>query len=255
MAAQIEREKSLDRYADIVTGSKSINREELRAQSSFLTGHGIVYRDSLQKCDLYSNHCRLLALEEESKRNKAFKKESKLKGLIEVLEHLLLPIDDLGSVKGFMRFDVAYQIFCGHQDGRVDETTFRDALLLPEHGLCIYIVDVNISKALVDRFIVIKSPSFNLIGFLNEIQRLKVNHEETVANDQKLSIERQELHSILGSMDTEWDKTCSKVLFAGSRSIEEIRALGLDPDTMPKHVILVKDIVKEVESSFELPRI
>ena len=195
------------------TDSASSSRQELRKQSSFLSDAGISCRNSLQNCDLHVNKLRLCSLKEESKCNKSSKKEAKLQGLIEVLEHLLLPVnDDDSSVKGYLKFDIAHEIFCAHQEGPVDETTFRDALLHPEYGLCIYIANIPISTGITTRFIVPKSTTFNSIEFFNEIEKLKVNFSEIVGNNQRLNIGRQETQSIISSMDTEWDKTCAKVL-------------------------------------------
>lgn len=115
------------------------------------------------------------------------------------------------------------------------ETTFQDALVHPEHGLCVYIVDVSISTYLT-RFIILKSPTLNLIELLDEVQRLRLNHAETITNNQRLFIGRQEMQSIINSMDMEWDKTCAKVLSPENKSIEEIKALGFDPDTMPRSI-------------------
>lgn len=233
--------------------STTSSRQDLRKQSSFLSDAGISYRNSLQNCDLYANKLQLFSLKEESKRNKSSKKEAKLQGLTEVLEHLLLPVnnDDDSSVKGCLKFDIAYEIFCAHQEGPVDETTFRDALLHPEYGLCIYIATVPISTGITTRFIVLKSPTFNSIEFLNEIEKLKVNFSEIVDNNKRLNIGRQETQSIINSMDTEWDKTCAKVLSAGNKSLEEIEALGFDPDTMSNSISRVREVTEGIENSFE----
>ena len=55
-------------------------------------------------------------------------------------------------------------------------------------------------------------------------------------------------------MDTEWDKTCAKVLSAGNKSLEKIKALGFDPDTMSNsisHVREVTEVTEAIENSFE----
>lgn len=38
----------------------------------------------------------------------------------------------------------------------------------------------------------------------------------------------------------EWDKTCAKVLVGANKYIAEMRALGIDPDTIPKSITRVK---------------
>lgn len=40
--------------------------------------------------------------------------------------------------------------------------------------------------------------------------------------------------------ETEWDKTCAKVLVGANKYIAEMRALGIDPDTIPKSITRVK---------------
>ena len=84
-----------------------------------------------------------------------------------------------------MKFDVTYEIVCGHQEGPVYETTLQDALVHPEHGLRVCIVDVSISTYLT-RFIILKSPTLNLIELLDEVQRLRLNHAETINNQRLL---------------------------------------------------------------------
>jgi hypothetical protein len=224
----------------------------LRDQSTSETECGVVYRNYLQKCDLYANHPRLCAIKKESEKNKAFGKRKKLQGLLEVLEHLQQPKDkNNDDFKGIIRFDVAYEIFSGHQTGHVDKTTFRDALLHPEHGLSVYIVDVPISTHCTSKFIILKSQTFDFPNFLDQIQKDKKEEADTSVTNHRLLMGRHELMSIINTMDTEWDKTCAKVLVGANKSIEEIRALGFDPDTMPTSVKRVKSVAEEVENSLE----
>ena len=139
--------------------------------------------------------------------------------------------------KGYMKFDVAYEIFSGHQEGPVCETTFLDALVHPEHRLFVYIADVPISTNLSSRFIILRRPTLNLMQLLDEVQKHRLNQGESI-------IGRQETQSIIKSMDTEWDKTCAKVLSAANKSIEEIRELRFDPDTMPSSIRRVSKLPK-----------
>jgi hypothetical protein len=185
----------------------------LRDQSTSETECGVVYRNYLQKCDLYANHPRLCAIKKESEKNKAFGKRKKLQGLLEVLEHLQQPKDkNNDDFKGIIRFDVAYEIFSGHQTGHVDKTTFRDALLHPEHGLSVYIVDVPISTHCTSKFIILKSQTFDFPNFLDQIQKDKKEEADTSVTNHRLLMGKHELMSIINTMDTEWDKTCAKVL-------------------------------------------
>ncbi len=168
------------------------------------------------------------------------------------MEHLQLQKDrNNEDLKGCIRFDVAFEIFSGHQAGPVDKTTFRDALLHPEHGLCVYIVDVPISTHGMKKYIILKSQNFNFPDFLDEVHKDKMKETQTVAANQRLSVGRHELEPIINTMDTEWDKTCAKVLVGANKSIEEIRALGIDPDTTSKSTKRVKSVVEEVKKSGE----
>ena len=185
----------------------------------------------------------------ESEKNKAFRKRNKLQGLLEVLEHLQQPKDKNND--DYIRFDVAYEIFSGHQTGHVDKTTFRDALLHPEHGLSVYIVHVPISTPCTSKFIILKSQTFDFPNFLDQIQKDKKEEADTSVTNHRLLMGKHELMSIINTMDMEWDKTCAKVLVGANKSIEEIRALGFCPDTMPTSVKRVKSVAEEVENSLE----
>ena len=89
-------------------------REELRDHSTSETECGVVYRNYLQKCDLYANHPRRCAIKKESENNKAFGKINKLQGLLEVLEHLQQPKDkNNDDFKGYIRFYFPKKSFLG----------------------------------------------------------------------------------------------------------------------------------------------
>lgn len=231
------------------TGPLRRNRSELRESSSARTDIGAAFRDSLQRCDLDVNHTRLLALLQESKHSKAFSKASKLQGLIEVLEHLQLT-NETGQSVGYLRFDVGYEIFAAHQEGPVDVTTFRDALLHPEHGLCVYVVDIPVQRS-SRRFIILKSQDFNFLSFVNEIQKEVLAENCSTSSGQRYLLQKHEIKSILDTMDSEWDKTCAHVLLAANKSRNDIKALGIDADTITKSINRVQIVVQEVENTFQ----
>ena len=122
-----------------------ITRSGLREQSSlsrYLPGSNLTNAcSSLQTCDLDVNYVYLFNLLEESRQKRAFRKTNKLQGLLQVLEQLQLQ-EKNGQKIGYLRFDVAFEIFAGHQESLVEETTFRDALLHPQHGLSVNIMEL-----------------------------------------------------------------------------------------------------------------
>ena len=100
-------------------------------------------------------------------------------------------------------------------------------------------MDVPLSTHATSKYIILKSQAFNFPDFLNEVHIDKVKETESVPASQRLLLEGHELTSIINIMDTEWDKTCAKVLVGANKSIAEMRALGIDPDTIPKSITLL----------------
>ena len=71
-------------------------------------------------------------------------KKRKLNGLIEIHKHLLLKPGTGSSDElhvGFMDFDIAFELYCAHQERFVGKKEFRDTLLHPEYGLCVNLVN------------------------------------------------------------------------------------------------------------------
>ena len=234
-----EKLKLVSKWPSVIT------RSDLRKQS--LLSHSNT-RSSLQTCDLDVNHARILSLLEESHRKRAFRRANKLQGLLEVLEHLEMQNND-GQEIGYMRFDVAFELFAGHQEGPVEETTFRDALLHPQHGLCVNVVESPVSKC-CSRYIVLKARDFDCLGFLKSIRDDQSVENELDVSSYCYSLEN-EVRSILNSMDTEWDRICAQVVMSANKSRKSMKMLGFDPDVIIKSVGRLKTVVQEVENSFE----
>ena len=235
-----EKLKLVSKWPSVIT------RSDLRKQS--LLSHSNT-RSSLQTCGLDVNHAGILSLPEESHRKRAFRRANKFQGLLEVLEHLEMQNNDRQAI-GYMRFDVAFELFAGHQEGPVEETTFRDALLHPQHGLCVNIVESPVSKY-CSRYIVLKARDFDCLGFLKSIRDDQSVENELDVSSYRYSLEKNEVRSILNSMDTEWDRTCAQVVMSANISRRSMRMLGFDPDVIIKSVGRLKTVVQEVENSFE----
>ncbi|CAB4031443.1 Hypothetical predicted protein [Paramuricea clavata] len=106
--------------------------------------------------------------------------------------------------------------------------------------------DVPISTHCTSKFIILKSQTFDFPNFLDQIRKDKKEEADTSATHHRLLMGKHELMSIINTMDTEWDKTCAKVLGGANKSIEEITRLELldliQHDTMLTSVKHVKSV-------------
>ena len=202
-------------------------------------------RTSLQQCELQGLVFLLNYQYEEAKRLGLRKKQQKLKGILEIHSHLLLK-PDFGNADhvGYIDFDIAYELYCGHQEHFVDNKDFRDILLHPDYGLCVHIVNfLELNK----RYIIVRTQTLDLPNFIVELNTMitKGRDASSLANITRLDLDKNSLQCILNSMDSEWDRKCAKVIFATNRSRMEMEELAFHPETLIASVQQVKSIVEE----------
>ena len=145
-----------------------------------------------------------------------------LLGLKEVLCHMhsCRTTDNAIEFDGFLTFQEAYEVFCGHQTGYVKKEVFRDHLLHPTHGLPVNIVSLPTNP---HRVIILKSDIVKIPKLLNQ-----VTHDEDTSNqDTNALIENplpdpEMVDLLISCMDSEWDRECAKVLFTYGRSRKEL---------------------------------
>ena len=205
-------------------------------------GSKVEIRSSLQDCDVDTLLIRLNYLLDESKKLNTHVKERKLKGLIEIHKHLLLkPGTGHSDVlhAGFMDFDIAFELYCAHQECFVDKKEFRDTLLHPEYGLCVNLVNFVQNQK---RYI-LKSHDVDVPSLLSQLDQQNSN----ITADVRLQIDKDSANSILNTMSSEWDKKCAKALLAGNKSRTEMEQLGIKPDYLTKSVTHVVDVSQEVD--------
>ncbi len=227
-----------------------VTKKELRAACKTQTSLDqtkIDLRTSLQQCELQGLVFLLNYRLQEAKRLGYRKKEQKLKGLLEIHSHLMLK-PDFGYARhiGYIDFNIAYELYCGHLEHSVDHKEFRDILLHPEYGLCVYIVNFLESNK---RYIVLKTETLDLPNFIVELNTAITSIEDppSQANSTRLTIDKNSLQCILSSMDSEWDRKCAKVIIGANLSRKEMEELGFHPETLTKSVENVKTIVEETE--------
>lgn len=170
-------------------------------------------------------------------------KEGKLKGLIEIHKHLLLKPgtgSSDGLHVGFMDFDIAFELYCAHQERFVDKKEFRDTLLHPEYGLCVNLV--NFIHNNQRRYIILKSRDVDVPLLLSQLDQ-----ESSNVIDVRLQIDKDSVNSILNTMSSEWDKKCAKALLAGNKSRTQMELLGIKPDNLTKNVKHIVDVAQGVE--------
>ena len=247
--AMLESETSLKNSislpsGDIISDSNActkVRKQELRNASKTHTSldqTSIDMRTSLQQCELQGLAFLLNYQYEEAKRLGHRKKQQKLKGILEIHSHLLLK-PDFGNADhvGYIDFDIAYELYCGHQD-------FRDILLHPDYGLCVHIVNfLELNK----QYIIVRTQTLDLPTFIVELNTMitKGRDPSSLANITRLDLDKNSLQCILNSMDSEWDRKRAKVIFVANQLRMEMEELGFHPKTLIESVQQVKTIIEE----------
>lgn len=217
--------------------------------SDFTNTDDIDVRVSRQQCELVGFPLLLNYHYTEAKTSNNTKKQKKLQGLLEIHNHLLLKPDD-NSVEhiGYIDFDIAHELYCGHQEQHIEKKDFRDILLHPNYGLCVYVANfLQFNK----RYIILKTQTLDLPSFIADINNM-INRDKdasTQAGKIRLDLDKVGLKHLLDSMDSEWDKTCAKVMLAANRSRGEIEELGLLPDAVVNNVKQVRNVIVKIEET------
>ena len=189
-------------------------------------------RCSLQSCKLSQNisqleYCLKTSNCESHKRN--------LQCLIYLLELLLSEFQDVNGRKyelSCIKFSEAYDIFISYlgQDEysasllRHDQSRkiqFRDLLLHPNFGLCVYLVSGQ-----HERYIVLRPDDVDISNSL----RLLI---DDVDKEQE-KIDKDLLSKLFNVMDTEWDKKVLRYVLARFFSLNQYEKLGMDRQMITK---------------------
>ena len=95
----------------------------------------------------------------------------------------------------------------------------------------------------MDKFILLRSDDTDLEFFMEDFYKLFTFESSTAEN--RLNIDRELLHDILNSMDSEWDKNIAKVIIGATRSRAELHKLSIDSHNISKLTEEVLDIIQE----------
>lgn len=211
-----------DLFSILSSKLPKISQEELRTATTIDQW----IKRSLQECSAEDCKLRLEALISSSSlksSNTNSKQVQKYKALAAVLQHMLVPrksfvIDDNYSKtsRGFIHFRDAFEIFISHQDGHTTEKTFRDNLLHDSYGLPIIIVQMPSPP--FDRYIVLKSADIDVIDLYRTFTK---KDPETKLSETQISPEN--VNMIIQSMDTEFDRSCARLLFSCGRTLNDLQ--------------------------------
>ena len=159
------------------------------------------------------------------------RKNCKVAGLIHVLEELTAAEStNSGKVKGILRFQEAYELFCSALEEDLvllDRYTFRDELLSEELGL-----PITLFSRKDDRFIVLNSENWDIVKLLDVFFD---GNDEGKPNC-RFELDASSLQTIMNSMDTEYDKSVVRAILASSSSRSQLYDVGLKPDTAVKNL-------------------
>ena len=166
---------------------------------------------------------------------------NKLKALLEIQKHVEL-------FGGYIKIEEDFEIFSAHQVGYSDKRTFIRALTDQNTGLNVHVVQVSLCSVLV-RYIVNKTPGFTVENFLTSLSS-RINEMLSERQDLRITFTKDVFQDISHALDTEWDRLCAKVLYAGNLTEKEMVSVGIDPDTVRNGTERIKYVSDEVKNAF-----
>ncbi len=221
-------------------------RDKVIQQSKGLSPHVL---ESQQACSLSDN---LSILHEREILLNDPRRKEKLRGLQAVLQEMLLeePFDANNRKKvGFMPFDDAFALYMGFQSSQDFSSqakyNFQCAVLHPNTGLCANILVIPGSS---EKVIILRPDRSLDFTFLYDFL---VKHFDS---DRKEEFTKEEITVILESVTSEWDKQVIKYILSRTRTVEEMKYLGVKQETTEKirnHVPLVLEEVRHSTAAVE----
>ena len=195
---------------------------ELRSASRKESCVGDKLRKSLQSCKLSNNEAKLEAL---LKKTASKSLTNILHGLLYILRQLLVQSMLCEKAIGFLSFEDAYGFYCGFVNSHPDEANFRDHLLHREHGLCVVICELH-----GQRYVLLQNEQVSVHDLLLELEKVNEENKTLASMKNRYPLNAKSLHSILNSMDTEYDRMAMKAVVFALHSRPEIYNLGIKPE-------------------------
>ena len=217
-------------------------RSEIRSSSRVSDN----VRTSLQSLDVLQVAKRLAGIAADSRSHEHLRKSRRVVGMIQVLDELLV-VDDLrsGKGKGVLLFEEAYELYNSAFEAELtvpDRTNFRDELLSSEIGLPVTVFTWNNVT-----YIVLNSERWNIVRLLSVFCEQGYDGKPT----SRFDLDAEALHTILDSMETEYDKSVVRAILAATSSRSELYDLGLKPDAAISNLERVLAVSEEVKNAVE----
>lgn len=166
----------------------------------------------------------------------------RVNGLYRILLELMIPSDlENNTFNGIISFNEAYELYSSYYPNNVDKVQCRDNLLHPEWGLPVHLVTLPDTKT----FVVLKSPNLDISLLVKYLLPQK-------DPEQLLLTDMERVSSIVGCMDSEWDKTCARLLFSLGKSRKVVESCNLDPDIININKDKIFQIAEEVKNTVQV---
>ena len=199
---------------------------------------------SLQTCKLRENEALLRRYIEKWT---DVKRKNNLKSLVYILNMLLAEVpraDGRSYTRSFIEFNAAYEVYLSHSEYATSKQLdivksdknikkqFRDLILHPSYGLCVYIV----TRGGID-YIILRPDDFDLDDAFSVLVKKE---------DQANSLNKKMITELLSSMDTEWDKNVLRYVLAKLCTYREFESLGMDAARISKNRTEIESVIQEI---------
>ena len=147
---------------------------------------------------------------------------------------------------GFLSFEDAYCFYCGFVNSHPDEANFRDHLLYRQHGLCVVICELP-----GQRYVLLQNEQVSIQDLLLELEKVNEENKTLASMKNRYPFNAKSLHSILNSMDTEYDRMALKAVVFALPSRPETYNLGIKPHRAVHFLSKVLSTADESEKALE----
>ena len=203
---------------------------------------------SLQTCKVEENESVIKGFIEKMINDE--RRKSNLKALLYILDLLLAEVPQLNGrvyTHSYLEFNLALDIFLSFSDhagspehisiarkSKNIKKEFRNLLLHPTFGLCVYIV-----KQPFKRYIILRPDDI----YIGSVLSVLTDKEEDVEQ-----LEKRIVKDLLSSMDTEWDKKVLRYILSKLFSYRKYESLGMDKHDIKRNKIQVEDFLNEMDN-------
>ena len=156
-----------------------------------------------------------------------------LRGLRAILDCLLANVacsDGSTRVASYIEFEEAYHLFLGYctfGSTNIKDTDkkkhFKEMLLHPNYGLCVYLVDTLKGNL----FVILRSDDVDLEDFYLHLYESGIDMPAS-----RFVLDKETVQALYQALDTEWDKKILRVTLGATRTRAEVDALGIDSDSL-----------------------